>query len=244
MSDPSPVERRQRPPDIPNYLVQSILVTIFCCLPFGIVAIINAAQVGSKLGVGDIAGASEASEKAKKWCWVSFWIGLVAVVFGLSFAVLMSERLRRLVERVFGLGLLSRFLPLYQNLSDSVQVYRTHTGALAVALGWGLATVLATCVVNYLAAVAVGTDVPLAWVFVLTPLTAFAPFLPSIASGLGWNQGVFIVLYKDLAGVVSSGAPAFAMSMAMQAIIMASSLPGAVLWWRRRSTTAPPVSTT
>src|SRR5437762_2059610 len=30
---------------IPNYLAQAILVTVFCCLPFGIPAIVFAAQV-------------------------------------------------------------------------------------------------------------------------------------------------------------------------------------------------------
>ena len=37
------------PVQVPNYLVQSILVTLFCCLPFGIVAIVYAAQVNGKL---------------------------------------------------------------------------------------------------------------------------------------------------------------------------------------------------
>ena len=37
------------PVNIPNYLVQAILVTICCCLPAGIVAIVFAAQVPSAL---------------------------------------------------------------------------------------------------------------------------------------------------------------------------------------------------
>ena len=92
---------------------------------------------------------------------------------------------------------------------------------------------------NYLAALADGADVPLQWVFVLTPLTAFTPFLPSIASGLGWNQGAFIVLYTQLAGTLPE-ASAFAMSLAMQMIIIASSLPGGFLWWERRGKAASP----
>jgi uncharacterized protein (TIRG00374 family) len=176
--------------------------------------------------------------------WLLAILGLILLVFFLALAALMSQRLRRLVERLFGFGPLRRFLPLYQRLSDSVQVYRTHGGALVVALGIGLLTVLTTCVVNYLAAVAAGTDVPVEWVFVLTPLTAFAPFLPSIASGLGWNQGVFIVLYVELAQLGGSDPQAFAgsvlvMSFAMQAIILVSSLPGAFLWWQKRRTPSP-----
>jgi uncharacterized protein (TIRG00374 family) len=174
--------------------------------------------------------------------WLLTAIGLVFLGFALAFGVLMSQRLRRLVERVFRLRALSRFLGLYQKLSDSVQVYRTHARALWVALGLGLLTVAGTCLVNYLAAMSVGASVPAGWVFVLTPLTAFAPFLPSIASGLGWNQGVFIVLYYELAGAVPDPASALAMSLAMQVIIVGASLPGAVLWWQRRQipSSAPP----
>ena len=71
---------------IPNYLVQSILVTLFCCLPLGIVAIINASQVNNKIALGDIAGAMEASGKAKKWCWWSFglFLGMMLIYFLIS----------------------------------------------------------------------------------------------------------------------------------------------------------------
>ena len=171
--------------------------------------------------------------------WLLATLSLVLLGFMVAFAALMSQRLRRLVEKLFKLGPLERFLSLYQKLSDSVQGYRTHLGALVVALGIQLLTVLTTCVVNYTAAVATGTEIPMAWVFVLTPLTAFAPFLPSIASGLGWNQGVFYVLYVELAQLGGQDPQAFAgsvllMSLAMQAIIILSGLPGAVLWWRKR----------
>jgi len=171
--------------------------------------------------------------------WVLATMTLVLTMFSLAFAVLMSQRLRRLVERIFGLGPLSRFLPLYQKLSDSVQVYRTSPGVLVVAFGLGMVTMVATCLVNYLAAVTVGAGVSLDWVFVLTPMTAFAPFVPSIASGLGVNQGVFVALYHNLAGLLSQ-ASALALSLAMQIIIYAASLPGAVLWWQRRKTTSRP----
>jgi hypothetical protein len=66
----SPAGMPPPPPNGPppkNWLVESILVTIFCCLPFGIVAIINASNVNSRLALGDYQGAQEASVNAGKW---------------------------------------------------------------------------------------------------------------------------------------------------------------------------------
>ena len=66
------------PPHVPNYLVQAILVTIFCCLPFGIVSIVYAAQVNGHVAAGDIPSARRASNLAKTWAWVTFIVGIVA----------------------------------------------------------------------------------------------------------------------------------------------------------------------
>jgi hypothetical protein len=65
------------PAKIENYLVQSILVTLCCCIPFGIVAIIYASKVSNLVAQGNIAGAQEASRLAKMWCWIGFGIGIV-----------------------------------------------------------------------------------------------------------------------------------------------------------------------
>jgi hypothetical protein len=81
---PSPGVPAQK---IPNYLVQSILVTLLCCLPLGIPAIIFAAQVNGKLQAGDIPGAMDSSKKAKMWCWIALGAGLV---FGVLYIVLMT----------------------------------------------------------------------------------------------------------------------------------------------------------
>jgi len=64
---------------VPNYLVQAILTTIFCCLPFGIVSIVYAAQVNGKLQAGDRAGAVQSSRNARMWAWISFGTGLVVI---------------------------------------------------------------------------------------------------------------------------------------------------------------------
>ncbi len=65
---------------VPSYLAQAILVTLFCCLPFGIVSIVYAASVNSKVRMGDVYGARMASDKARSWAWASFGCGLVATI--------------------------------------------------------------------------------------------------------------------------------------------------------------------
>lgn len=70
---------------IPNYLWQSIVVTLCCCLPLGIVGIIFATQVNSKLAQGDTAGALEASRKAKLFTLLGLGIGLVFIIISFVF---------------------------------------------------------------------------------------------------------------------------------------------------------------
>ena len=67
-----------RPPK--SYLAQSILVTVFCCMPLGIVGIVNAANVESRFYAGDIEGAKRASREAKKWSDIGLWIGIVGII--------------------------------------------------------------------------------------------------------------------------------------------------------------------
>ncbi|OQA31530.1 MAG: Interferon-induced transmembrane protein [Betaproteobacteria bacterium ADurb.Bin341] len=78
---------------VPNYLVQAILVTICCCLPFGIPAIVYASQVNSKLAAGDIAGANSSSKSAKMWCWIALGGWLLAVVLYLVIFLIFGAAL-------------------------------------------------------------------------------------------------------------------------------------------------------
>ena len=67
-------------PQPKTWLVESILVTLFCCLPFGIAGIVNAANVSSKFSAGDIEGAERASLQAGKWTKWAFWVGLTGII--------------------------------------------------------------------------------------------------------------------------------------------------------------------
>jgi hypothetical protein len=73
---------------VPNYLVFAILATVFCCLPTGIVSIVYAAQVNTKVAAGDVAGATVASNNAKMWALISLGVGLLSIVSWVSLGLL------------------------------------------------------------------------------------------------------------------------------------------------------------
>jgi len=81
---------------IPNHLVWALLATLFCCLPGGIVSIVYAAQVNGKIAAGDLAGARDSSDKAKKW---AMWSAIAGVIVAVLYVVL--------VMAMGGLGALS-----------------------------------------------------------------------------------------------------------------------------------------
>lgn len=78
------------PKRIDNNLALSIVVTVICCLPFGILGIVHAAQVNAKAQAGDIAGAEESARKARMW---SLWgVGLgLAVYAGYALLAVAAE---------------------------------------------------------------------------------------------------------------------------------------------------------
>ncbi len=70
----------------PNYMVPAI-ISIFCCWPLAIPAIIFATQVNSKAQAGDIAGAQDASKKAKMFSYIALGIGILEIVFFIIYIV-------------------------------------------------------------------------------------------------------------------------------------------------------------
>ncbi len=74
------------PEEISTNLLPAILVTIFCCLPFGVVAIAFAAIASNHLASHNREAAIQASESARTWCWRAFWCGLIIIIALLIFS--------------------------------------------------------------------------------------------------------------------------------------------------------------
>jgi hypothetical protein len=85
------------PPTVPSHMVWAVLSTILCCLPFGIVAIIYAAQVNTLVFRGDITGAMRASRTARNWVLATIGVG---VLLGVAYAVAVMK---------FGVGAMHLF---------------------------------------------------------------------------------------------------------------------------------------
>jgi hypothetical protein len=72
---------------VPNYMVPAI-ISIFCCWPLAIPAIIFATQVNSKLAAGDTAGAEDASKKAKMFAFIAIGLGVLGILIYVIMLVL------------------------------------------------------------------------------------------------------------------------------------------------------------
>jgi len=70
-----------------NYLVLSILVTLFCCLPLGIVAIVKSASVNGLWAQGQYAEAQAAAASAKKF---TIWSAVAGIVVFVIYGILMA----------------------------------------------------------------------------------------------------------------------------------------------------------
>lgn len=79
---------------VPNNLVPAI-ISIFCCWPLAIPAIIFATKVNGMVAAGDVAGAQEASKKAKMFAFIAIGLGLafyiiVGLIYGVAIIAALS----------------------------------------------------------------------------------------------------------------------------------------------------------
>ena len=71
-----------------NWLIESVLVTIFCCTPLGIVSIILALLVDTMWREGHFAAAERLSQEAGRWVKYSMIFGAIAYIL---YFMLMSS---------------------------------------------------------------------------------------------------------------------------------------------------------
>jgi uncharacterized protein (TIRG00374 family) len=157
---------------------------------------------------------------------------LVLLVLCGVFALLLSDRLRRQMRRLFAISFLSRLAPLYDRLSGALSAYRRSYGALAICFCISIVVLSIGSVVNYLISLALGGGISLLHIFLFTPLITFVLLIPISMGGIGLNQSAYVFFF-NLVGVPEQRS--LAISLIMQAIIIISSLPGGLLWWRKRS---------
>lgn len=62
-----------------NNLILAI-ISLLCCWPIGIPAVVFAAQVNGKWNAGDQAGAVAAADKAKKFAFIALALGIVGTI--------------------------------------------------------------------------------------------------------------------------------------------------------------------
>lgn len=85
-------DEQPAPPPMPdNYLALAIISTIFCCLPFGVVSIVYAAQVESLYLQGRYEEAVDKSNKAFKWAIASAaTIAAIMMLYVLILLIIMN----------------------------------------------------------------------------------------------------------------------------------------------------------
>ncbi|MFU8841425.1 MAG: CD225/dispanin family protein [Nitriliruptoraceae bacterium] len=76
-----------QPVKVDPWLWQSIVATILCCLPAGVVGIIYASKSQSAAAVGDVAGAQRYAGTARTWTLVAAGVALVGIIAYIIFVV-------------------------------------------------------------------------------------------------------------------------------------------------------------
>jgi hypothetical protein len=74
---------------VDNKMVQSVIVTLICCLPMGIAASVQSAKVNEMVARGDVAGAKAAADKAGSYAGIG--VGISAVFWLLYLIGIASE---------------------------------------------------------------------------------------------------------------------------------------------------------
>jgi len=157
---------------------------------------------------------------------------VVAAAFLVAAALLFSRRVSQRVKWIFDWEPLRRVQPIAQRIYHALQVYRRSYRALALNLTLSAGIVVVTTLAWYAVARALGVNAAAFYFFLFNPLIAFVLLIPISFNGLGPKEAT-AVFFFGLVGV--PGEAALAMSLVFHLIVVLTSLPGGVLWWRERA---------
>jgi len=167
-------------------------------------------------------------------------VAVIAVfaVFMIAFSLLLSRRVMRRAAFLFKWRLLAPFKPTAQRVFVALQVYRHAYRDLIRGFVLSLCVVVLTALTQWVISEALGLGISLFHFMLFNPLIAFVLLVPLSVNGIGLKEVAF-VFFLGLVGVPQ--AAAFSLSLVFHFIIVVSSLPGGVVWFRERST--PPIMT-
>lgn len=186
-------------------------------------------SVGTLLVVAlGLAIAAGRYEDVRFVAWIEGFLVLGTIVF---LVLIFSRRTgRHLQERVFPLGRRIRLERPITSLYTAMHDYRHRPSVLLFVLGMTIVTQLARVVGIWFCGEAVGVDVSPLVYFVLGPLLFFVQMVPFTLNGLGVREAFFVAF---LARFDVPADQAFAAGVLYYAVLLATSLPGAlILLWR------------
>ena len=156
------------------------------------------------------------------------------IILGL---LLFSKRLgRHLEERLFPLGKRLKIDAAMQSLYRAMHEYRNAKGVMLQVLAVTLVAQLARVIAIWLCGEAVGADVSPVVYIILGPLLFLVQMIPFTLNGIGVREAFFVGFLGrfDVPQEV-----AFAAGFLYFAVSIATSLPGAFLFWRNMRPAAP-----
>ena len=195
----------------------------------GLVAWMGAAVVMATLAAATLTRGAELEQ-------IEIATAVVAALFIFASALMFSRRVSQRARWIFDIGPLTRVQPIAQRVYHALQVYRHSYRALALNLSLSACIVLVTTFVWYSVALALGMSVSIFYFFLFNPLIAFVLLIPISFNGLGPKEAT-AVFFFGLIGVPNE--IALSTSLVFHLLIVLTSLPGGVLWWRARAL-APP----
>jgi hypothetical protein len=155
---------------------------------------------------------------------------MATVGLAIVLALALSQRTRGLIGQLLGWRPLRPLAAVWTLLSQALDGYRAQPRALGLAAAIALAGITCTALVNWCVSQSMGGLMHLHDIFMLNPLITLALMLPvSVGSGLGVSQNVYPFFY-GLVGVPADHA--LAVSVLVQAVVIAGSLPGGLSWLR------------